>query len=494
MKGKVVKLLMVFIMTFSIFTGFMNKNTYTQANASDNYLTNIKKKGTIVMGTAPDYPPYEFTKNEGGQAKVMGADIELAKQIAKNMGVKLKIKSMSFDSLLVALQTGKVDMVIAGLTRTPERAKSVDFTIPYYNGGQSLLINSNDSSIKSYKDLANQPVGVQTGSTQYNLVKKQVKNPSIKGMESVNDLVLALKTNKVKAVAVESATGEAYAANTQGIKAIDAKFNTAKAQNVVAFHKGATSLVNAANKTIKASNESHEFVDKFIPTASKEMGTSAKKQKISVWQQMYNYKDYFIKGTEYTILISIIGTILGLIVGILLALMRLSKNKFFHAIAVAYIEFIRGTPLMVQIMFVYFGLGTIVNVPALTSGIIAVFINSGAYVAEIIRSGIESIDDGQSEAARSLGFSNHQTMQIVVLPQAIKNILPALGNEFVSLIKESSIVSIIGVTDLIYQLRIVQADTYQGVVPIFIVMVIYFILTFGISRLLGLFERRLRHE
>ncbi|MHA8110186.1 ABC transporter substrate-binding protein/permease [Lactobacillaceae bacterium Melli_B4] len=493
MKSKVVKLLMVFMMTFSVFAGLMNKNTYAQADSSDHYLANIKKKGTIVMGTAPDYPPYEFTKNQNGQAKIMGADITLAKKIAKDMGVKLKIKAMSFDSLLVALQTGKVDMVIAGLTKTPERAKSVDFSEPYYNGTQSLLINSGEKNIHSYKDLANQSVGVQTGSTQYNLVKQQVKNPSLKGMESVNDLILALKTNKVKAVAVESATGEAYANNTPGIKAIDAKFNTTKAQNVVAFHKGATSLVNAANKTIDEVNKNQSFVKEYIPAASKAMGTT-KGQKISVWQQMYNYKDYFIKGTEYTILISIIGTILGLILGIILALMRLSKNLLFHSIAVAYIEFIRGTPLMVQIMFVYFGLGTLVNVPALTAGIIAVFINSGAYVAEIIRSGIESIDKGQSEAARSLGFSNHQTMQIVILPQAIKNILPALGNEFVSLIKESSIVSIIGVTDLIYQLRIVQADTYQGVVPIFIVMVIYFVLTFGISRLLGLFEGRLKHE
>ncbi|SPX69814.1 glutamine ABC transporter, substrate binding and permease protein [Lactiplantibacillus plantarum subsp. plantarum] len=131
-------------------------------------------------------------------------------------------------------------------------------------------------------------------------------------------------------------------------------------------------------------------------------------------------------------------------------------------LATAYVEFIRGTPMMVQVMFVYFGLGLFVNLPALTSGIIAISLNSGAYVAEYIRGGINSVDVGQTEAARSLGMSNGETMRYVVLPQALKNIWPSLGNEFITLIKDSSIVSIIGVTELIYQSNIVRSDTYRG--------------------------------
>ena len=128
------------------------------------------------------------------------------------------------------------------------------------------------------------------------------------------------------------------------------------------------------------------------------------------------------------------------------------------------------------------------------SGIIAVSLNSAAYVAEIIRGGINSIPQGQTEAARSLGLSERQTLQSVILPQALKNIWPALGNEFISLIKESSIVSIIGVTDLIYQLRTVQAATYKGVAPILVAMVLYFVMTFGLSRILGYFEKRMKHD
>nr|WP_243680607.1 amino acid ABC transporter permease [Lacticaseibacillus manihotivorans] len=150
---------------------------------------------------------------------------------------------------------------------------------------------------------------------------------------------------------------------------------------------------------------------------------------------MFHYWKFFAKGVEYTLLITAVSVVFGVLIGTLMALMRLGKNKILHTIAVAYIEFVRGTPLMIQVMFVYFGIGLFVDVPALTAGIIAVSLNSAAYVAEIIRSGIDSIPTGQTEAARSLGLSTRQTMTSVVLPQAIRNIWPALGNEFISLIK-----------------------------------------------------------
>jgi polar amino acid transport system substrate-binding protein len=203
---------------------------------------------------------------------------------------------------------------------------------------------------------------------------------------------------------------------------------------------------------------------------------------------MWHYWKYFALGVEYTIGISAVSVVAGFLIGVLLAFMRLSKTKAIRALGTAYVEFVRGTPLMVQILFVYFGLGVIVNIPAVVSGIIAVSLNSGAYVCEVIRGGILSVNKGQSEAARSLGLNAHDTMYSVILPQALKNIWPALGNEFVSLIKETSIVSIIGVSDMIYQLKIVQADTYRGVIPIVITMILYFILTFTISRILKHYE------
>ena len=217
-------------------------------------------------------------------------------------------------------------------------------------------------------------------------------------------------------------------------------------------------------------------------------------QTASKQNTMLNYWTYFAKGLEYTLLITVVAVFFGFILGVLLALMRLSNGKILHSLAVAYIEFIRGTPLMVQVMFVYFGVGAIIqSLPALVAGIIAVSLNSAAYVAEVIRSGIESIAIGQTEAARSLGLSQKQTYQYVVIPQAIKNIWPALGNEFITLIKESSIVSVIGVGDLMYQTQLVQSATYKGVMPLFITMLIYFVVTFTLSKVLNYFEGKMKH-
>ncbi len=225
-----------------------------------------------------------------------------------------------------------------------------------------------------------------------------------------------------------------------------------------------------------------------MPEAAKYMETTTKNN------TMMSYWTYFAKGIEYTLIITVTAIFFGFILGTLLSLMRLSKNKLLHSIAVCYIEFIRGTPLMVQVMFVYFGVGAVIqSLPALVAGIIATALNSAAYIAEVIRSGIASIPTGQTEAARSLGMTQKDTYRYVVIPQALKNIWPALGNEFVTLIKESSIVSIIGVGDLMYQTQLVQSATYKGVMPLFIAMVIYFIMTFSLSKLLNLFERKLNH-
>ncbi|MDN7144346.1 ABC transporter substrate-binding protein/permease [Liquorilactobacillus mali] len=459
--------------------------------ASDGYLQKIKDKGTLVVGTSADYPPYEFTVKQSGKTTYVGLDIEIAKKFAKDLGVKLEIKNMNFDSLLVALETHKVDAVISGMNPTPERQKSVDFSNVYYRGKQYMLINKKDAALyKNIHSFKNKTIGAQAGSLQYDLVKKQMKNNQIKGLAKLNDLVIALESGKVNAVAMEEATAKAFAQNNTSLKVINPEFNVDSSQtgSAMAFPKGATSLVQAANKTIAQIKKKNLINKQYIPLAGKYMTNNSKKN------SMWNYWTYFAKGIEYTLIITVVSVFFGFILGVLLALLRLSKSKLGKVIATAYIEFVRGTPLMVQVMFVYFGIGAVIqSLPALLAGIIAVSLNSAAYVAEVIRSGIESIPAGQTEAARSLGMSQTLTYRYVIIPQALKNIWPALGNEFITLIKESSIVSIIGVGDLMYQMQLVQSATYKGVIPIFITMVIYFVMTFGLSKVLGYFEGRMKH-
>ena len=205
-----------------------------------------------------------------------------------------------------------------------------------------------------------------------------------------------------------------------------------------------------------------------------------------------NYS-YFLKGTSVTLLISLFGVLFGTAVGVILALMKLSNKKILNLISSSYIEIVRGTPLILQIFLVYHGLPKLIPMPSsrIVLGTVAVFLNSAAYVAEIIRAGIQSIDKGQTEAARSLGMPETMTMKTIIIPQAFKNILPALGNEFIVLIKESAIISVIGVQDLMYNADTLRGTTFRPFAPLIFAGIIYFIITFSISKVLGNLERRL---
>ncbi|MGE5678803.1 MAG: amino acid ABC transporter permease [Pseudomonadota bacterium] len=206
------------------------------------------------------------------------------------------------------------------------------------------------------------------------------------------------------------------------------------------------------------------------------------------------YYGFFLDGTTITLLISLFGVLFGVILGVVFALMKLSKNPIFKMFSTAYIEIVRGTPMMVQMFIVYYGLPRLIkyDFEDITLGIVAVSLNSAAYVAEIIRAGILSIDKGQMEAARSLGMTHRQAMVSIIIPQAFKNILPALGNEFITLIKESAIVSIIGIHELMYNTDTVRGNTFRPFSPLVVAAGIYFTITFTLSKLLGLLERRLR--
>ena len=219
---------------------------------------------------------------------------------------------------------------------------------------------------------------------------------------------------------------------------------------------------------------------------------------------LQRYSSFFVDGVRNTLVIATFSVLLGTLFGVFMAIARMSKIKPLKIIATVYIEFIRGTPLMVQLMFIFYGLpkvgitfpdiAWIPNFSRFAAGIVAMSMNSCAYVAEIIRSGIQAVDKGQMEAARSIGFTYGESMKMVVLPQAVKNILPALGNEFVTVIKESSIVSVIGIGDLMFRTNDVIAVTYRNLPALAIAALIYFAMTFVSSRLIAAAERKMHHE
>ncbi len=220
--------------------------------------------------------------------------------------------------------------------------------------------------------------------------------------------------------------------------------------------------------------------------------------------KMIKWIPTFLDGTVVTIVLSLMTVIIGSILGLAATLMKQSQNKFLKAWAAIYTQVIRGTPLLVQLFIWLYGLpliglslpaipalGTVYGSREFITAIAALSLNSGAYVCELLRGGLNSIDKGQMEAGRSLGLSKRETMQAIIIPQAIRVIIPGLGNEFISMIKESSIVSVVGIFDVMYTSNIVKAATFSVFEPLIIVALIYFVLTFTLTLLINQIEKRL---
>lgn len=445
----------------------------------------IKERGELRVGLSADYAPMEFEHTVNGKTEYAGVDIDLAKKIAKDNNLKLKIVNMSFDSLLGALKTGKIDIIISGMTSTPERKKQVDFSDSYMMTKNIMLVKKDKvSEYKDIKDFNNKKVGAQKGTEQEKIAQTEIENASITSLSRLPDVILALKSGKVEGAVVEKPVAEAYLKQNPKLGISNVKFNEEEKDTVIAVPKDSPKLLSQINKTINEVKDKG-LIDKYMTNAANAMNDDS--------GFISKYGSFFLKGIKITILISLIGVALGSILGAFVALMKLSKIKIISWIASIYIEILRGTPMLVQVFIVFFGITAALglDISALVCGTIALVINSSAYIAEIIRAGINAVDKGQMEAARSLGLNYRQTMKSVIMPQAIKNILPALGNEFVTLIKESSIVSTIGVGEIMFNAQVVQGISFDPFTPLLVAAALYFVLTFVLTRIMNMIEGRL---
>ncbi|UUZ78978.1 ABC transporter substrate-binding protein [Paenibacillus sp. P26] len=234
-------------------------------------LDQIKKAGKIIVGTSADYPPYEFHKEINKKDEIVGFDIEIAKAIAKDLGVQLEIKDMKFDGLLAALDSGNVDFVISGMTPTPERQKSVDFTKVYYTAVQKVVVRAEDKDkIKSVDDLKGKKVGAQKGATQEQIVKEQMPNSELKAIFKISDLMLELKNKKVDALVVEQPVANAYLAKNKDLVVSDIALKTEDSGSAIAVKKGNADLAGAMNKTLDKLI-ADKTIDKLVTEANEQV-------------------------------------------------------------------------------------------------------------------------------------------------------------------------------------------------------------------------------
>ncbi|HEY2493560.1 MAG TPA: ABC transporter substrate-binding protein/permease [Paenibacillus sp.] len=477
--------LIVFLVTIVIFLTAGVPTTDIVSAAVGEPDTNKK----LILGTSAEFAPYEFHKTIDGKDQIVGFDIAIAKEIARDMGAELVIEDMGFDSLLSALQSGRVDLVISGLTPTDERRKSIDFSNNYYQSHQVIVVRAKDQDkYPTMKELENEKIGAQKGSIQEE-IGLSIAGAQLTSLDRIPDLMMQLQTNRVNAVILEDTVAIGYLDSDTVLAG--AVPEDSEAQAAIGIRKGNEALLNTVNGTLARLTQDNE-IERMVKEASllaAEEGHSGS----NIFSTFWKYRSYYAMGIGYTLLLSALGVLFGFIIGLFIALMRMNDIRIVKFIGTTYVEILRGTPMLVQLMIIHYGLALTlgINLSPLQSGVITLSINSSAYLAEIFRAGIQGVDRGQMEAARSLGMNQGAAMRHIILPQAFKSILPAIGNEFITIIKESSIVSVIGMAEIMYQAQVIKNITYQGLTPFIIAAAIYFVMTFTLSKLLGIVERKL---
>lgn len=268
-KGKIKTIVcgLVLVLGTTLFVGCGNKSKSTSK------IGKIKENGKIVLGTCADYPPYEYGKMKDGKMEYVGFDIEIAKEIAKDLGVKLEISNMDFGSLVQSLKIGKVDFVVSGMTPDATRRKQIDFSKIYYKAVQKIIIRKTDKDkYKSVASLKENSVGAQVGSIQEKLVKKEMEESKLFSLKKVNELVLSLKTKKVEAIVIEGPVAKAYVKQNPELMVADIKIGNPDDGSAIGIQKGNKDLVDAINKTVDRLNKDNhinKLADEAADEASK---------------------------------------------------------------------------------------------------------------------------------------------------------------------------------------------------------------------------------
>lgn len=462
-----------------------------------------QKRPRLLMVTEATFPPYEFVE----KGKIVGIDPHIVREIADRLGYDLKVENMKFDSLIAAVQTGKADIAAAGITVTEDRKKAIDFTVPYSTQAAQRIIVPKGSPIRTPADLKGKRIAVQHGTTGDTFVREHLHAPE--AFENSALAMQALIGGKADAVVLDHEPASVYVARNPDCIMLEEPLT--QEEYAFAIRKGRTELLNGFNRELEKMRAEGRLEEIFAIYQKKNQEVAAEQTVTpemegffaGIKQSIYiNFvKDdrymYLVKGFAVTLIIALSAVMIGVLIGFLVAVIRSTSDqtgrfKILNGICKIYLTVIRGTPVVVQLLIIYFVIFGAVDVDKLLVAIIAFGLNSGAYVAEVIRSGIMSIDRGQLEAGRSLGLTYSQTMIHIILPQALKNVLPALGNEFIVLLKETSVAGYIALEDLTKGGDIIRSQTYDAFLPLLAVAAIYLSVVMLFTRLLGKLEGRLK--
>lgn len=440
-----------------------------------------------VIATDTTFAPFEF---QDGSGNLVGIDMDLIRDIAKDQNFSVDIKPLGFDAALQAVQANQAAGVIAGMSITDERKKVFDFSDPYFESGVQMAVLDDNDDVTSYEDLKGKRVAVKNGTEGAEFAE------SIRakyGFEVVSfadsaSMFEEVKTGNSVAIFEDYPVLNYGIQQGNGFKTVTPKekgssygFAVNKGQNPQLLQQ-----FNEGLKNLKASGRYDEIIESYL-------GESANDADNSFFGLLASTFPILMQGLKMTIILTVVSIAIALVLGIVFGLFRVSRSIWLRGIGTTYVDVFRGTPLLVQAFFIYFGIPSALGfqMTALTAGIITLSLNAGAYMTEIVRGGIQSVDKGQMEAARSLGIGYLPTMRKVILPQAIRTMIPSYVNQFVITLKDTSILSVIGIAELTQTGRLIIARNYQSFTMWLIIGIVYFVVIMALTKLSDRIEHRL---
>ncbi|MEU3331267.1 amino acid ABC transporter substrate-binding protein/permease [Glutamicibacter creatinolyticus] len=440
---------------------------------------------TFVIGTDTTFAPFEF--RQGGD--LVGIDMDLLRAIAEEEGFNVEIRSLGFNAALQALSSNQVDGVIAGMSITDERKEVYDFSEPYFESGIQMAIERGNEDIKGYEDLKGKTVVAKTGSEGETFAKSIADDYGfeVKSLDQSATMYESVKAGTAVAVFDDYPVLAYGIAQGNGLKTVTEK--EPAGSYGFAVNKGKNSALLAAfNDGLAKLKDSGEY-DKILDSYLADPAASSSGGFFDLLKQSF---PALMMGLKNTLVVTGISFVVAMALGLLFGFLKISRNIFARGLATGFINLFRGTPILVWAFFFYFGLAQLIgqSVNIWVAGVLTLSLNGAAYIAEIVRGGVQSVDPGQLEASRSLGLGYGKSMQKVVIPQAFKIMTPSLINQLIIMLKDSSLLLAIGFGELLYQGQQIYAANFRVTETLLIVAVIYLVAILALTKLANFADRR----
>jgi len=457
-------------------------------------LAEIKARGEIMWGGDKlGGAPY-VSEDRNDPTKVVGFEVDIMDAIAKRLGVRQRFVPKDWPELVPLLERGDFDVVMNGLEATEERDERLRLSKPYYVYAETLTVRK-DAPYKSLDDLAKKTVGTLQGTYAFEILRD--RKIDFAGYDEEDKAYSKLRDGTIEAVLLDDVIANRKACSDPELRCLPGEI--ARGTYVIGMRKGDDELARAIDDALddmRRSGQLEQILRKYNLWNARQteppppIAHSANASRSFDLTQL----KLFVSAAWVTLALSAVAFLLAVPIGLILAIARVYGGPIARALSRFYIEIFRGTPVLLQLYVIYYGMAPYWRLGPLEACVLGLGLNYGAYEAEVYRGALLAIPRGQSEAAKALGLGPWQSLRFILLPQALRLALPAMTNDFVSLLKDSSLVSTIAVIELTKRMQIAGVDLRDYLVPGLVCAAMYMILSFPLAELARRLERRLAHD